>query len=88
MLAKGFDRCVVITLNDDITLEQAVKTLACARTVVEACPYSRTDYTAWKVEMCRKYKVNLFVEDDPDIAKACEQAGIPILLVAAPVWRE
>ena len=23
MLAKGFGRCIVITLNDDITLEQA-----------------------------------------------------------------
>ncbi len=88
ILAKEFTRCIVITLNDDITIEQAGTTLRCAHVVVETCPYSQTDFTAWKVEMCRKHKISLFVEDDPEIAAACEQAGIPTLMVASPSWRE
>ena len=88
ILAKRFSRCVIITLNDGITLEQAVKILGCDNIVVETCPYSRTDFEEWKVEMCQKHGITLFVEDDPTIALACERAGIPILLVSPPIWRE
>jgi uncharacterized HAD superfamily protein len=88
LIAQRFDLCVVITLNDDITTGDARKILAMPHVVVEACPYSRTDFSAWKIERCRANKVNLMVEDDPTFAAACEQAGIPVLLVAFPEWRE
>ena len=88
LLAQRFDRCVVITLNDDITPEDARRILGVPHVIVEACPYSRTDFAEWKVERCRAHKVSLMVEDDPAFAAACERAGIPVLLVAVPPWRD
>ena len=87
ILAGRFDRCVIITLNDDITVETARVYLNIENVKVEQCPYSRTDFMAWKIEMCRKHEVSVMMDDDPDIIRACEAAGIFAIGIAGPGWR-
>ena len=82
VLASRFDRCVIITLNDDITVEMARVYLNVQNVRVEKCPYSRTDFTVWKIEMCRKHKVSVMMDDDPEIVRACEAAGIYAICIA------
>ncbi len=87
VLASRFQECVVITLNDDITATLACELLKIPTVKIEVCPYSRQDFSAWKIEMCRKHEVSLMIDDDRDIIQACEAAGIPALWSGVPTWR-
>ena len=87
VLVSRFTRCVIITLNDDITAKSACELLKIPGVEIEVCPYSRQDFSAWKVEMCRKHEVSLMIDDDKDIIQACEAAGIPALWSGVPTWR-
>jgi len=78
---------VIITLNEGIDVEMAREYLNVQNIVVETCPVSRTDFTAWKIEMCRKHEVSVMMDDDTEIIRGCEAAGIYVIGVAAPNWR-
>jgi len=87
ILANQFAKCVIITLNDDLSLETAKSVLNRADLELECCPYSRTDFTVWKIERCRAHQVAVMLDDDPEIIKACESAGIPAIYLGIPAWR-
>lgn len=88
MLARAFARCVVITVNDDLTTEKVRNTLGVQDAELEICPYSENDLVAWKVAMCRKHSVALMVDDDSDVIRQCEAAGMRGLLVGFAEWKE
>ncbi len=84
LLARIATHVVVITLNDEITTERANHALGIGveKIVVCICPEDRIDdYPAWKAQMCRSHAIQLMIDDDHFVAKACWSAGIPALLV-------
>ncbi len=87
VLVSRFQKCVIITLNDDLTATQACELLQIPKVEIEVCPWSRQDFAAWKIEMCQKHQVSLMIDDDMEIIQACEVAGIPALWSGVPTWR-
>jgi hypothetical protein len=88
LLASKFRRCVVITLNHTITPTMAKQLLGVEDVQVEVCPFSSQDFPAWKVKMCHKHRVALMVDDDPDVIRQCEDAGIRGFLVGVAEWKD
>jgi hypothetical protein len=83
-LAQTFKQCVIITANDEITLEQAaaILKLETQRLHLVICPAARLDdLPAWTVEQCRLHQVELLFDNDENIIRACRRFGIHAITV-------
>jgi hypothetical protein len=83
-LAQRFNECVIITLNDELTLTHAAAVLKLdpQRLRLVICPIERiADAPAWTVEQCRLYRIDLMFDNDKNIAHACRNFGIRVIHV-------
>lgn len=87
-MAGRFDRVVVVTMNDTVTATMAATALSLpvARILVEICPdddsMDFSGYATWKARTCLRHGALLMIDDDPGVISACQQAGVPALLVS------
>lgn len=84
LLAQQAAKVVIITINDEITVEQAAKTLNIDEESVSVwiCPDERIDdYGVWKAETCLAHDISLMIDDELPVVTACWSVGVPALLV-------
>lgn len=84
-LADLFDKCVVITLNETITINIAASKLGLdkAKIALEICPNENIGhYDKWKADMCFAHDVDIMFDDDTDVVSACVKKGIKAVAVA------
>lgn len=84
LLARLAAQVVIVTLNDEITVDVASGKLGvgAGRILVCICPDDRIeDYGVWKAETCRAQSIHLMIDDDHTVTQACWAAGVPALLV-------
>jgi hypothetical protein len=82
LLAPHFQRCVIITLNDELTPDAVAQTLniAPANVILEVCPEARiADSPHWKVEICRLHGIDLMFDADEHVVKICRDSGIQVI---------
>ena len=84
LLCRAFRNVVIITLNHDVTIEEAERRLGCRIERVEHCPdevvIGGTSHIC-KAETCRKLGVDLMFDDDPDVVKECLKIGVQAICV-------
>ncbi len=89
-LASLFSRCVIITVNDEITQELASSTLHIdiSKITVEICPPDSIEkYQDWKANICLAHKVDIMFDDDSDVVLACLNKGIRAITVSEFIYR-
>lgn len=89
-MARRFDRVIIVTMNDTVTVEMAAAALSYPepRITVEICPDDESmdfnGYADWKAQTCQIHGAHLMIDDDPSVVSACRLAGVPALLVSSP----
>jgi hypothetical protein len=89
-LAGLFSKCVIITINDEITPDLASSTLNIEidKVTVEICTHEHLEnYQEWKANRCVAHQVDLMFDDDPGVVLACINRGIRAITVSEFIYR-
>ena len=87
VLCQQFDQIFVITLNHGVTREIAEELLGCPVAEVIHSPDERVvagESALWKSEVCQGLRIDLMIDDDADVIRACAALGIPGIVVGTP----
>ena len=85
-----FTKCVILTVNDEITTELAASALNVHsdHVAVEICPEQDIEhYHEWKADRCLVHAVDIMFDDDPDVVLACLNKGIKAITVSEFIYR-
>jgi hypothetical protein len=89
-LAKLYERVIIVTVNDELTLEHACKWLERSpeNLRIFCCPDDQIeDVPGWKSDVCFKEQVALMFDDNPDVVRACHNKGINAICVSERAWK-
>lgn len=89
-LVSLFFKCVIITVNSEITQAFASSTLNADvnSVIVEVCPRDNLEnYQDWKVDICLAHQVDIMFDDDADVVLACLNKGIRAITVSEFVYK-
>lgn len=89
-LAHLFSKCIIITVNGEITQELAASTLEIDvdKVVVKICSHDDIEnYAHWKAETCLAHHVDIMFDDDPDVVLACLNKGIRAINVSEFIYK-
>ncbi len=91
-LSKRFDRVIVVTVNDELVLEDVCKHFdRTPETLDIYCfPFDRYTYEdigPWKASVCEREKVALMFDDDPNVIRNCHKIGVNAILVSERSWK-
>ncbi|WP_144394555.1 hypothetical protein [Pleionea sediminis] len=89
-IAKNYERVIIITVNDELTVDDACRWLNRKTSDLEifCCPDDNIDdVPGWKSEVCCQHQVALMFDDNPDVVRACHLRGINAICVSERVWK-
>lgn len=89
-LARRFARVIIVTVNDELTVEQACHWLhrSAADLEIFCCPDEAIDNVAeWKADICVAQNVALMFDDNPEVVRACHRKGVNAIGVSERAWK-
>lgn len=89
-LALGFERVIIVTVNDELTLEFVCNSLQTPPGVTQiyCCPADDLeDVGRWKARVCAEQGVAVMFDDNPDVVRACHELGVNAICVRERAWK-
>jgi len=89
-MAKLFEQVIIVTVNNELTLEHACKWLGRSPEDIKifCCPDDEIeDVPGWKSGVCLKEQVALMFDDNPDVVRACHRKGVNAICVSERNWK-
>ena len=89
-LSKRFDRVIIVTVNNDLTLTDVCKCLQRTPKEIQiyCCPDDNLeDIAEWKAQTCKDEYVALMFDDNPHVVRACHGKGINAICVNERTWK-
>ncbi|MBK8103640.1 MAG: HAD family hydrolase [Cellvibrionales bacterium] len=89
-LARRFDRVIIVTVNDELTLDYVCQHLGITPDVTEihCCPADALENVGqWKAQVCAEQQVALMFDDNPDVVRACHALGVNAICVRERSWK-
>ena len=89
-LARRFDRVIIVTVNDELTLDYVCQRLGITlgQTEIQCCPGDALENVGqWKAQICAEQQVALMFDDNPDVVRACHALGVNAICVRERSWK-
>jgi len=89
-LAKRFERVIIVTVNDELTLDYVCEYLKRTPQEVQifCCPNDNLEKVAeWKAQICSNERVAIMFDDNPNVVRACHNLGVNAIYVNERTWK-